>query len=800
MWESAKIESCKSFENYYLTHSRFFTSLKINCMKKIFLFLFFPAAAIAQNPHPTTGEQRMAAFAKQKQMLNQSPYKNIQWRLTGPNNRSGRSTDVQGITGNPNIMYAAFATGGLWKTVDAGNTWSPIFDKQATQSIGDIALAPSNPDILYVGTGEANIFRASLPGIGIYKSNDAGKSFIHTGLENTGTIARIVVHPTDPNIVYVAASGNEWTYNKDRGVYMTHDGGKTWKNILFKDEKTGCIDLAMDPSDPNILYASMWNRIRRRWSDPIPEDGDYIYKTTDGGKTWKIINNGLPDTKNTGRVGIAVSRSNPNVLYAYVDDHNKKRDPRPNEYDSYERKVQKVVIGAAVYRSDDKGETWKKQSEVHDFFPISGTYGWVFSQVRVNPKNENEVYVFGTTRAKSVDGGKTWKQWNPSDRSSDWIHGDNHALWFDDENPDRMILGNDGGVSSTLDGGKKWKNYFDKLPTTQFYIVTYDMESPFNVFGAVQDEGTMSGNVMNTFSKPQDSSIRSWKLVPGGEGTQIQVDPQDHNIIFSSTYYGRLMKSDMSKPDSLRSHHISLFDVGRIDSLRGEWLAGTLISRFSNKVIYHGLQHLYKSMDGGETWTMISPDLSYNDKSRMGIYPYLIYHQAITAIAEGDEPGFLCVGTDDGRVWLTRDDGRNWEEITNGLPQNKHVAKIFTSYTRNPPNLYVVLNDRRQDNHTPYLYQLSGDGKSWKLISSNLPPAPANVIIEDPDLGNVLYCGTDMGVYMSNNNGRSWISIQGNLPASVAVDDMFIHPRDKKLVIATYGRGVWVLDDMGALK
>lgn len=759
----------------------------------VFVLPFFSAA------QPTTGVQKMAAFKKQQAMLQQSPYKTLEWRLAGPNNKSGRSTDVAGITGNPNIMYAAFATGGLWKTEDGGKNWISIFDKEATQSIGNIALAPSDNNILYVGTGEANIFRASLPGMGMYKSVNAGKSFTHIGLENTGTIARVVVHPKNPNIVYAAASGNEWTYNKDRGIYMTTDGGKSWKNILFINEKTGCIDLRMDPSDPNTLYASMWNRIRKRWSDPAPEDGDNIYKTIDGGKTWKIINKGLPDTKSTGRIGLAVSKSNPNVLYAFVDDHNKKRDPKPDEFDSYERKVQKVVIGAAVYRSNDKGETWEKMSEIHDFFRLSGTYGWVFGQVRVNPKNENEVYVFGTSRAISADGGKTWKQWNPSDKSSDGIHGDNHALWFDDENPERIILGNDGGVSSTLDGGKKWKNYFDKLPTTQFYNVAYDMETPFNVFGSIQDEGTFSGSVNNTFVKPQDSTIRSWDYAPGGEGTQIQVDPKDHNIVFSSTYYGRLMKSDMSKANNLQSTHIKMFDVGRIDSLRGEWLAGTLMSKFDNKIIYHGLQHLYKSEDAGENWKMISPDLSYNDKSKMGVYPYLIYHQAITAIAEGDKPGFLYAGTDDGRVWNTMNDGANWKEITKGLPVNKHVAKITVS-TFNPARVYLTLNDRRADNNMPYLYVSENYGASWKLITGNLPASPANVLIEDLDKPNVLYCGTDMGVYISKDRGVKWVSLNGNMPVAVAVDDMFIHPRDKKLVIATYGRGVWVLDDLSGLK
>jgi photosystem II stability/assembly factor-like uncharacterized protein len=765
-----------------------------------FVLLLLPLSLFAQQNIPTTGAQKLAAFEEQKQLLQKSPFKNLEWRLIGPDNRSGRCTEVAGITGNHNIMYAGFATGGFWKTIDDGKTWDPLFDKQATQSIGSFALAPANPDIIYLGTGEANIFRASLPGAGMYKSENGGKSFTHIGLESTGTIARVVIHPTNPNMVYVAAGGNEWTYNIDRGVYQTTDGGKTWKKILFKDEKTGCIDLVMDPSDPKILYASMWNRVRRRWSDPVPEDGDNIYKTTDGGKTWKIINKGLPDTKLTGRIGLALSHSNPNVLYAFVDDHNKKRDPKPNEFDSYERKVQKVVIGAAIYRSNDKGETWEKQSEIHDFFRLSGTYGWVFGQIRVNPKNENEVYVLGTSRAKSDDGGKTWKQWNGTDKSSDWIHGDNHALWFDEEDPGRVILGNDGGISLTYNGGERWKNFFDKIPTTQFYSVSYDMETPFNVFGSVQDEGTMSGSSFYTFGVHQDKTIRHWMMAPGGEGTQIQVDPKDHHIVFSSTYYGRLMKSDMSKPDSLQKNPIKMFDVGRIDSLRGEWLAGTLMSKFSNKVIYHGLQHLYKSEDGGETWKMISPDLSYNDPSKMGVYPYLIYHQAITSIAEGDEPGFLCVGTDDGRIWLTTNDGGSWKEITKGLPLNKHFAKIFSSSTWNPPNLYVVLNDRRQDNNTPYLFKLSANGESWESISSNLPASPVNVIIEDPDSANTLYCGTDMGVYMSYNGGKSWMAISGNLPASVSVNDMFIHPRDKKLVIATYGRGVWILDDLRSLQ
>jgi photosystem II stability/assembly factor-like uncharacterized protein len=736
-------------------------------------------------------KEQLTPFDTQKELISKSNEKVVNWRLVGPDQTSGRATDIWGITGDTNIIWASFATGGLWKTVDGGNNWKPLFDKEATQSIGNIAIAESNHDIVYVGTGEANILRASLPGVGMYKTVDGGKTFQHIGLEKSGTIARILIHPKDPNVVYAAASGNEWTYNPDRGVYKTTDGGKSWNKILGEDDKSGCIDLVMDPTNPEIIYASMWNRIRKRYSDPTPEDGDYVFKTLDGGKTWKKLTSGLPDTKNTGRIGLAVSHSKPNVVYAFVDDHNKKRDPLPDETDSYERKVQKVVIGGAIYRSDNGGESWQKQAEIHDFFkPFSGTYGWVFSQIRVNPKNENEVYVLGVNMGKSIDGGKTWTKFESKDVN---IHGDNHGMWIDKQNPSRILLANDGGVSATYDGGTKWKNFFDKIPTTQFYTISYDMKTPFNVYGAVQDEGTMSANIMNTFGQKRDTTIRNWMFAPGGEGTQIRVDPNQPDLLYSVTYYGRLMRSDMSKPEDKRSEKIALFDVGRIDSLRADWLAGTMISRFDSKVVYHGLQKLYRSADQGKTWNVISPDLSHNDLSKMGVYPYLIYHQAITTIEEGDSANELYVGTDDGRVWYTDDLGKNWSNISKGLPDYKHIIKITPSrHTKG--KVYLAVNDRRSDNLTPYFYVSTDKGKSWSSIASNLPMSPANVIIEDIDKAGTLYCGTDFGPYKSMDDGKTWTSLTGNLPYAVSVNDMFIHPRDKKLVIATYGRGVWVTD------
>jgi len=762
---------------------------------------FIFAQEVVNNKRASTGKERIKAFQVQKKFLASSPYKNITWRLVGPDTRSGRSTDVWGVAGKPNLLYAAFATGGFWKTEDAGSSWTPLFDQQGTQAIGNFALAPSNPDIIYLGTGEANIFRASLAGMGVYKSTDGGKSWKHVGLENTGTIARIVIHPQNPDIVYVAASGNEWSYNAERGVYQSTDGGKSWKKILYVNDKTGCIDLVIDPSDSNILYASMWNRVRKRWSDPTPEDGDYIYKSTDGGKTWRIINQGLPDTKYTGRIGLAVAPSNPNVVYAFIDNHLEKRKPKEGETDSYERPVEKIVIGAEVWKSEDKGESWTKQGEVHDFLtPFSGTYGWVFGQIRVLPTDENTVFVLGVQMAKSTDGGKTWKAFQPSDKESDWIHGDNHGLWIDPTNPERMILGNDGGVSVTYNGGAKWKNFFDKIPTTQFYTITYDMQQPFNIFGSVQDEGSMGGSIENTFGKPKNPDIKAWDFTPGGEGTQICIDPVEPNLVYSSSFYGRLMRSDMTKNRRNWSTRIHPPKASDEEPHRGEWLAATLLSPHDRKTIYHGMQYLFKSDNQGDTWKRISPDVSYNNKQKFGKYPYLIYHQAITAIAESPlKKGLLYVGTDDGRVWLTENDGTNWTEITKGLPYNAHVAKIQPSRFKEG-RIYIALSDRREDNITPHIFVSEDKGKTWKNIGKKLPYAPTNVIIEDLDNEQVLYCGTDMGIYMSKDKGKTWVAIQANLPASVSVQDMFIHPRDKKLVIATYGRGVYVLDSLEVLK
>ena len=766
-------------------------------MRSLFLIgsMALCLATTAQN-RPSTGADRQKAFQQQKALAAKSPYKSIQWRNVGPDNISGRVSEVLGVPGNKNIIWASFATGGFWKTEDAGKSWKPLFDNEGTLSVGSFDVSKSNPNIIYLGSGEANIFRASLPGMGVYKSEDGGKSWKHIGLENTSTISRVIIHPSNPNHVYVAASGNEWSNSKERGLYETTDGGKSWKRLI-NDDPNGVIDLVMHPTDPKTMYASTWNRIRLRWSDPTPQDGDFIWKTTDGGKTWNKLTNGLPQTKFTGRVGIALSRSNPNILYVYVDNHTPKREPKAGELDPYGRPIQVIPFGVQVWRSDDAGQNFAKVSTEDDKLErFAGTYGWVFGQIRVDPTNPEVVYIMGVPIAKSTDGGKTFNMMRP-ERGSERNHGDHHALWIDHTDPNYLINGNDGGVVVSYDGGKNLNNFFDVIPTTQFYNITYDMNTPYNVIGSVQDEGSFMASVKNTFGS-KDPSIQQWRDAPGGEGTIHAVDPSNPSLVYSSTFYGRLTRSTVFK-DSIASKNIFPKKADDEEVHRGEWLAYTLLSPHDNKTLYHGFQYLFKSTDQGETWKRISGDLTYNDVSRMGRTPYAINHQAITAIDESPiTKGLLYVGTDDGRVWVTMNDGGGWTEITKGLPERVHVSRLVAS-KYDAGTVYITMSDRREDNIKPYLFRSTDHGKTWTALTTDLPASPVNVVREDPRNANILYCGTDLGVYVSKDKGKSWQSIQGNLPATVSVNDLFVHPRDYNLVIGTYGRGVWVLDDISSL-
>jgi photosystem II stability/assembly factor-like uncharacterized protein len=744
---------------------------------------------------------RLKAFADHQAMKQRSPFKDVRWRFIGPFDVGGRCTDVAVPFGSRTVFYAGAASGGVFKTVNAGTTWDPVFDDMPTLSIGDLAVAESDPDIVWVGTGEANIFRASMAGIGVYKSTDAGKTWQHMGLDNTYTIARVVIHPKNPDIVYVAATGHEWTTNPDRGVYKTTDGGKSWQKVLSVNDHIGANDLVMNPQAPDTLYAATWNRIRRRWSDPVPGGEDGLYKTTDGGKTWTPINTGLPDTNFTGRIGIDLCRTKPTTLYAYVDNHTPGTEPKPGEVDSYGRPRQRGIVGAEVYRSDDAGASWRKVSPP-GMDRFGGTYGWVFGQIRVDPNSPETIYIMGLGLSKSTDGGKTYQN-----LYSQGLHGDHHGLWIDPNDSDHLINNNDGGVNISYDGGQSWRDFHDGIPAVQFYNVTFDNSTPFWAYGSVQDQGSFRGLI--PLRRPgQASGPRArrsfmasqprWETAPGGEGTLIAVDPEDPNTEYSSSFYGRLERSVYQDGQWTSKEIFPKAPEGQ-PAYRGQWLAATMISPHNPQILYHGFQYLFRSMNKGETWERISPDLSYNDPAQQGHWPYAIPFATITAVDESPfKFGLLYAGTDDGRVWMTKTSGDNWTEITAGLPFNKHVWKIVAS-KYDPATVYVTLVGRHDDDFNPYIFKSADYGKTWVSIAGNIPGGPVNVVREDPIVKGLLYAGTDTGVYVSRDGGASWDVLGANLPTSY-VWDLAVQPRDNALVIATNGRGMWMIDDLAAVQ
>jgi photosystem II stability/assembly factor-like uncharacterized protein len=746
--------------------------------------------------------QRLKWFDQHRAMKEQTPFKDVKWRFIGPFDVGGRCTDIAVPKGSRNVIYIGAATGGVWKTTNTGVTWEPLFEDMPTQSVGDIAVAESDPNVVWVGTGEANIFRASEPGIGVFKSTDGGKTWSHMGLEGTYTIGRIVIHPTNPDIVYVAATGHEWTYNPDRGVYKTSDGGKTWQKVLYVSEKVGANDLVMDPQDPETLYAATWNRIRRRWSDPVPGGEDGLFRTSDGGKTWKPINNGLPDTQFTGRIGIDLCRTKPNVLYAYVDNHTPGREPQAGELDSYGRPRQRGIIGAEVYRSDDKGETWRKMSPTTPYFEhFGGTYGWVFSQIRVDPNDENTIYIMGLGLAKSTDGGKTF-----TNIYYGTLHGDHHGLWIDPSDSNYLINVNDGGANVSYDGGKSWRDFHDGIPAVQFYNVTFDFQSPFWVYGSVQDQGTFRGQIplLKPAQRPQGRRMRfgtaepKWERAPGGEGTLIAVDPEDPSTEYSSSYYGRLMRSEYKDGNWTSKDVYPKAPKGEPD-YRGQWLAATMLSPHNRLVVYHGFQYLFRSMNRGEDWERLSPDLTAYNPEQQGKWPYAIPYATITAVDESPfRFGVLYAGTDDGRVWVTKDSGENWTEITAGLPFNKHVWKVVAS-KYDPATVYITLIGRHDDDFNPYIYRSADFGRTWTSIAANIPGGPVNVVREDPKKREILYAGTDTGIYVTLDGGQTWNVLGAGLPTTY-VWDIAVHPRDNCLIIATNGRGMWIIDDLSPVQ
>jgi len=764
------------------------------CLCSVFvitiLTLSTPCIILGQVKNPVlTGKEKVALFAKQTEMKASSPFKDLKWQYIGPTNISGRCTDIEAVTphGKSYTIWVGSATGGVWKSVNEGTTFEPVTEGLATASIGDIAIDPNNTETVWVGTGEANIFRSSNAGCGIYKTTDGGKTWNLMGLENTSTIGRVKVNPKNSNIVYVAASGHEWTSNEERGLFKTSDGGKTWTKALYVDENTGANDVVIDPKDPNTIYCTTWERVRLKWNDPRTTEtskNNGIWKSDDGGKNWKKINEGLPAANMRGRIGIDIAASNPKVLYAYVDNYEISSKSKPGDLDSYGRQRKDIIKGATIYRSDNGGATWTQVSgltpDQKSFMERhSATYGWVFGQIRVDPNNENTIYTMGIQLNQSTDGGKTFK-------SLRGMHVDHHGLWIDPANSDYLLNVQDGGVAISYDKGKNWKTPIEELPLAQFYNVAYDFSTPFRVFGSIQDHHSWFGAV--NLSRGRDRvPATEFKNILGAEGSTHAINPVDNNTIYSSTFYGALSRAEINTYPSSAKDLLPQRLPGE-EPLRGEWVAPSLLSKHNPDIVYHGMQYVMMSKDKGDTWEFISPDLSYNDPAKKGDINY----QTISVLDESPlRFGLLYAGTDDGRIWRTKDGGKNWTEIRNGAVPQKFVSRIIAS-EYDMGTVYMTQTGRRDDDFQVYMWKSTDFGDSWQDISGNIPVGPVNVIREDPVNSKILYAGTDAGVYVSKDGGNKW-DVLGNLPYAY-VHDLAIHPRDNMVIIATHGRGIWVLD------
>ena len=724
---------------------------------------------------PILGQRRQSAGGPPSSSGG-DPLKVFQWRSIGPF-RGGRVTAVAGVASQPMVFYFGGTGSGVWKTMDGGINWEPITDGSVfgTGSVGAIGLSDSDPNTIYVGMGESPIRGNVSHGDGVYKSTDGGKTWKHIGLEDTRQISRIRVHPKNPDIVYVAAQGHVWAPNEQRGVFRSKDGGKTWQKVLSRSDKAGACDLIIDPTNSNVVYAAFWEVYRKPWTLESGGPGSGIFKSTDSGDTWTEITRspGLP-RGTIGIVGITVSPANPDRVWAIVE-----------------------AEDGGVFRSDNGGRTWTKTNEQRNLRQRA----WYYSRIYADPKNADTVYVLNTGFYRSNDGGRTFTGIGVP-------HGDNHDLWIAPEDPNRMIESNDGGANVSFSGGRSWSE--QDQPTAQFYRVALDNDFPYHVYGAQQDNSTV-----RIASRTTDNGIteRDWFDVGGGESGWIAPSPKDSEIVFAGSYDGLTTRYD---------HHTGqLRDVnpypnnpmggGAVDSkYRFQWNFPLLFSPHDPYPLYAAANVLFKSTNEGQSWEIISPDLTRNDKSKQASSGGPItkdntsieYYDTIFTVMESPvQAGTIWTGADDGVVWLTRDGGKNWSNVTppkDIMPEwiqiNSLDASPFDAGTA-----YVAATMYKYDDYKPYLYKTNDYGKNWKKITNGIPDgAFTRVIREDPNKRGLLYAGTETGIYVSFDDGANWQSMQFNLPV-VPITDLAIHKREKELVAATQGRAFWIFDDLPEL-
>jgi hypothetical protein len=724
--------------------------------------------APAQTPTPTP----VPAQTPETTDIEQKSFERLEWRNIGPAYMSGRVADVEGVPGNPYLVYVASASGGLWKTTNGGVSWRPVFERQGTISIGDIALEPNNPEVIWVGTGESNVRNSVSFGDGVYKSPDGGRNWQHVGLRDTRYISKIVISPRNPDVVYVGALGHAFGPNEERGVFMTTDGGKTWTKTLYVDAEHGVADLAIDESNPNILYAAMWAFRRTPWTHTSGGEKGGLYKSTDGGRTWKKLTEGFPKT--VGRIGVAVAPSNPSVVYAITE-----------------------AKDGTLYRSDDRGETWRNMSKQASIV----SRGFYYTRVRVDPVNENRVYAVASNLFVSIDGGRNFRG------ISGRTHVDFHAFWIDPKDPRRMWQGQDGGAAVSYDQGETWEAV-QNLALGQFYQIHADNRLPFyHVMGGLQDNGTWVGP--SRTREPGGIQNDDWRMLSFGDGFFALNHADDPDLYLTESQGGNIVRTDMrNREQQLVAPYLG--DAGgpaEGAKYRFNWNTPIIQSPHDKETVYLTGNVVFKSTDFGKSWTAISPDLSANDKARQkdagGPVAFentgAEYYATVISFAESPmKAGVLWAGTDDGNLQVTTDGGRKWENITKRVPNLGPTSPVsHVEPSRVDPNLVYVAFDRHMlDDLRPYVYRTTDGGRTFQSISGNLPAnAYVWVVREDPKNPKLLYAGTELGLFVSYTGGNNWTRLElKNLPR-VAVHDILVHPRDNDLILATHGRGLWILDD-----
>jgi photosystem II stability/assembly factor-like uncharacterized protein len=735
----------------------------------------------------------------------------LKWRNIGPANMAGRVTDIEAVEANPAIVYVGSASGGMWKSVNAGTTWTPITTGLGTGNVGDIALFQPNPDIVWVGTGESCVRNSVGWGDGVYKSTDGGKTWTNVGLRATHHVSEVLTHPTNPDIVYVAAQGHLWGHTGERGIYKTTDGGRTWRRLgrgLPEDEKTGASDLVMDPSNPNVLYAGLWQRLREphRFTSGGPNGG--IFKSTDGGESWTRLTRGLPEGP-TGKIGLAIARSDPRVLVAMVE-HGfqppRQVNNRPNpEY------LDMTKPGSGIYRSEDGGGTWSYVNRYNN-------RPFYYSHIWIDPQEPKRVYVLTGSAFVSEDGGRTFA------RQLQGISGDFHALWIDPKNSDRFYVGNDKGSYLTYDRGSSFI-MFDNMDIGQFYAVTMDNRDPYWVYGGLQDNGNWGGP---SNSRDYNGVLNDhWFKFHAGDGFHTTVDPNDWRTVYTEAQGGRIRRLDAvfrQQGKDITPTPASVLNFAEVmpgyDGPRGQlprsrfrfnWSSPIVLSPHDTRVVYFAGNHIFKSTDRGDTWTIVSPDLSTGDTTLAnpesgGLTRDVTgaeTHATVITIAESPlVPGLLWVGTDDGNVQLTRDGGKTWTNVrgnVQGVPDRTWVSRVESSRYE-AGVAYVTFDGHRRDDFRPYVVKTTDYGRTWTSLATGLPQdQPVYVIEEDPRNPRLLFLGTEFAAYVSTDGGEGWHRLMNGLP-TVAIHDLVVHPRDGDLVAATHGRSVWILDDLGPLQ